>query len=232
MKRRSITISIIGVITLIVTIIISTLCIADWSGLTVLAFSTIIWTEVVFFGGMVLVEWAAERTEQVFTRSALYVLFSAYAVINIPVSILYIAFLKQARTSFVIVEVVLLAVIAIIMVVSLSASKRVYQCNQKTMENLAGIEAMIERLNKLAVSPECETYSSALKKLSDDLRFTDISASAPEDTEIAVAISSIEIEVKSAGENTAETIKETLVRLNSLIAQRKLAVCASKKGRV
>lgn len=232
MKRRSITIAIVGVITLLVTILICALCMKDWSGLTAGAFGTLIWTEIAFFGGIAFVEWIAEQTEQIITRSALYAMFSAYAVINIPVSILYMVFFKQARISFVIVEAVLLAILAITIVISLSASAGIHQSNQKTMGNLASMESMIERLNKLAVSPECAAYSSTLKKLGDDLRFSDISTCVPEDAEIAAAISTMEIDINTAGENTAETIKETLVRLNSLIAQRKVAVSTSKKGRV
>lgn len=211
-------------------IIISVLCIDDWSGLTGWAFSAMFLTEILYFGGMILVERIAEKTEQIITRSALYVLLTAYAVINILVSIIYIAFFKQANTSFVIVEVILLAIIAIAAVVSLAASKGIHQSNENTMNSIANIENMIERLNKLAVSPNCTAYSSALKKLSDDLRFIDISKNVPEDAKIAEAISTIEIEINS--DDSTETIKETLVRMNTLIAQRKIAVQASKKGRV
>ena len=232
MKRRSISISISGVITLIATIIISTLCIDDWTGLTGWAFSTLLLTEILSFGGLVLVEWIAERTEQIIIRSTLYVLLSAYAVINIPISIIYMALLKEADTSFVIVEVVLLSIVAIAIVVSLTTSKSIRQSNGKTMNTVASIEAMIERLNRLSVSPQCEAYSVALKKLSDDLRFTDISASVPEDAEIDGVISAIEIDLATENDNTGEKVKTALVRLNSLIAQRKLTASESKKGRV
>ena len=232
MKRRSITISISGVIVLLATIIISAICIDDWSGLTGWAFSAILWSEIIFFCGLVFVEWIAERTEQIITRASLYVILSAYAIINIPGSILYIAFYKDACTSFAVVEVALLSLAAVAIVVSLATSKSIRQSNEKTMNAVATIEAMVERLNKLAIAPECKVYSSALKKVSEDLKFTDISVSVPEDAEIDGAISSIEVAVISESENATETIKEALIRLNSLISKRKISTSSCKKGRI
>lgn len=232
MNIRGKTISISGVIILIATIIIATLCIDDWSRLTVLAFSTMLLTEIVFFGGLIFIEWISEKTEQLITRSSLYVLLSFYLVISILLSILYMVFFKEATTSFVIIQVILLAIITIAIMVSLAVSKSIYKSNEKTMTTLTSVEEMITRLNKLAALPKCAVYSSAIKKLSDNLRFTDVSVNVPEDAEIDGAISTIEIEATIENEDAAETIKETLIHLNSLIAQRKVTSSAAKKGRV
>lgn len=56
MNRRSKTILVSGVILLIATIIVSLICIDDWSGVTGWAFVTMLWSEVVLFGGLVFVE--------------------------------------------------------------------------------------------------------------------------------------------------------------------------------
>lgn len=232
MNRRAIAISISGVIILFATIIISVLCIDDWSGLTGWAFGVMLWSEIVFFGGLVLVEWAAEKTEQIIIRSSIYALISAYTAVNIPVSVLYIAFFKEAIISFAIIEIVLLSIIVIAISVFLAASNGVRQSSENIMANRMNIELMIERLNKLAVEPGCDAYSSVLKRLSDDLRFSGLSTSVSEDVEIDKAISAIEIEIGGEGETSSEGIKATMIRLNSLIAQRKLAAGAAKKGRV
>lgn len=232
MNRRSITILISGIITLFVTIVIAALCIDDWSGLTGWAFSSMLLSEIILFGGFIFVERIAERTEQIITRSALYVLFSVYAIINIPVSVLYIAFFKEATTSFVIIEVILLAVVIIAVLICLVTSKSINQSNEMTMNNVLSVESMIERLSKLADSNQCEKYSSALKKAGENLRFTDVSVIVPEDEEIDKAISAIEIDVTGDNEITEEVLNGYLVRLNSLIAKRKIAASFSKKGRV
>ena len=232
MNRRSKAILLSGVILLIATAALLLLCINDWSGLTKLASSTILWSEIAFFGGLLFVERVAQKTEQVITRSSVYFLLSAYAVINILVSIVYITFFKQSFTSFLVFQIVLFAVVAIAILIFLTASRSIYKANAQTNQTVAGVQAMVDRLNELALNPEYDHFSSTLKKLSEDLRFTDLSTNAPEDAEILDAISAIEIELGHLNENTGETVKSTLVRLNSLINQRKVSTGAIKKGRI
>ena len=230
MKRRSIILATSGAIIVFATVIISLLCIKDWSGLTKGAFCAILWSEIAFFGGAIFVEYAARKTEQVITRSALYSTLSCYAVTNMIVSTLCIACFRQAVTAYAVTEVVLLAIAAVVIVVSLSASKGVYQASEGTRNQLAAVEALIARLDKLAAASAYQAYSAALKKLSEDLRFTDMTVSAPEDSGIEQAISAIEME--GGNEDSSETIKANLVRINTLINQRKLTVSAAKKGRI
>lgn len=232
MNRRSMTISISGVIALLATIIIAIFCIHDWSGLTGWAFSTILWSEIIFFGGLVFVEWVAEKTEQLITRSALYVWFSGYAIVNIPVSILFILFFKQAISAFIVIEVLLLAVVVIAIVLSLSISKGIHQSNKSTMEHVISVESMVERLNKLAVTPTCKAYASALRKMGEELRFTDCSVGVKEDEEISKVIAEMEIDAANDDEKAGNTIRDNLVKLKDLIAKRKLSASSVKKGRV
>lgn len=224
MNRRSITISICGAITLLATIMIGILCIKDWSGLTGWTFCAMLWSELVFFGGLVFTEWAAAKTEQIITRSALYVLLSGYAIINIFVSILFTSLFPEATAAFAGIKIGLLALFAIAVVVSLTASKSIRQSNEFTLQNISNVESMIERLNRLAVTPECEAYASSLRKACEDLRFTDSSVSVPEDAEINNTLSSVEIDITNNAENADETIKASLIQLNTLIAKRKISV--------
>ncbi len=232
MNRRSKTILISGGITLLATLIISFICIDNWSGLTGWAFATMLWSEVVFFGGLVFVEWISKKSEQIMTRALLNAIIAAYAVINFLISVLYMTLLKEANTSFAVVQVAILAVAAVSMVISLAVSKGVQRANEHTMTAVENVEAMIARLNKLALCPECECFASTLKKMSDDLRFTDISKVVAEDADISDVISTIEVELGSMDEFTHEKIKEALLRLNTLILQRKISVSAVHKGRI
>lgn len=232
MNRRSKTILISGVIALFATVIISLLCINDWSGLTGIAFGTMLWSEIVLFGGLMFIEWISKKTEQLVIRSALYTVISAYAVINFCISVIYLAFFKEANTSFAVIQVAMLAIAAIVIIISLTASKSVHEANEQTMRTVGNAESMIERLNKLAICPKCEQFAPTLKKMSEDLRFTDISKSVTEDAEICDAISAIEVEIGSMNDTTPENIKTILVHLNSLISQRKVSVNALNKGRI
>ena len=82
MNKRSITALIIGIIVLFSTITISILCIRDWSGLTMGAFITILWSEIVFFAGLVIVELISVKNKQIIIRSTYYVFLTLYLIIN------------------------------------------------------------------------------------------------------------------------------------------------------
>ena len=230
MNRRNKIILLSGGIALTATIIITWLSVEDWSGLIKRAFLMLLWSEVVFFGVFLLMEWLSLKTEQVIARSALYVLAFGYALINICVCLLYMTLFKKADTSFTIIQIALLAITIIVAIISLTVSKGTQEANKRTMAAVANIEAMIERLNRLAVCPEYKEFAVSLKKLSQDLRFTDVSMSIPEDGEIGDIISMIELEIKS--QNADENIEAALVRLNSLISQRRILTSVAKKGRI
>ena len=232
MSTRYRVILISGIITLLATVIISCLCIADWNGVTPWAFTAILWAEIVFFGGLLFVEWESKKTDQIITRSLLYTIIAAYTIINFLVSILYIVLFKESHTSFAIIQIALFSISAISIAISMAASKAVRQSNDQTMKAVDNAEAMIERLNKLLVRPECEPYTSMLKSLSEDLRFTDISKTVPEDADIAMNISEIELTLCNLDDAADEKIKSALVRLKTLIEQRKLSVSSINKGKI
>ncbi len=232
MNRRSKTAFAVGTIAVVATIAISVICVDSWTGLTGWAFAAMLWSEILFFGGLIFVEWIAGRTQQIMTRSALYVLLSAYAIVNIPICIAHMVFFKEGAASFAVIEMILLAAAAIAILIFLSASKSVHQTDQKTMTNCMNAEAMIARLDKLASSPKCGSCASTLKELRNELKFTDISSTVSEDAEIANAIRTIETELSREGCGSDETIQKTLILLDSLIAQRRISVRASKQSKI
>ncbi len=239
MNLRAKTLTICGFVGILATIIISSLCISDWSGITKGAFAAVLWSEIVFFGGLVFVEWISTRTNQIMTRASLYAIITIYALINIIISFIYIGLFKESTTSFAIIQVILFALAAISIAISLAASKSVQKSNEQTMKAVVNSEAMIARLRKLADCPECEQYASTLKTLSDDLRFTDISKVVEEDVEISNTISTIETEIKYINEvgnidnsTTHDKISPALARLKTLIYQRKISVSAVNTGKI
>lgn len=234
MNRRSKAILLSGLIVIAATIFITLLCINEWSDLKKYAFSAIIWSEIVFFGGFIFVEWASKRTEQIIIRSGLYTLISAYAAINIIFSIIFsiitIAFFDKAVTLFMVVEAILFSIAAVVSIILFVLSRSLYRLNEQTMKSVENVESMAERLNKLSENPNYERFSDTLKKLSQDLRFTDVSVNCLKDDEINNIISDIEFE--NLDEKSDEKIEDFLIRLKSLINQRKVFIETSKKGRI
>lgn len=232
MYRRSKTILISGIITIIATIIILLLFIKDWPGVTGLAVAAIIWSEMAFFGGLIFVEWLSKKCEQIIVRSAVYFIILAYSSINILISIIFMMVLKWFTNSFIVIELVLLTISIIMLLVSVTAGSSIAESNASTMGAVTDMGVIVGRLDKLANNPECREFSSTIKKLSDDLRFTYNSKKLPEDIEIDKAVEELEILAGDRREAIHEKMNKKLVHLNTLIANRKIATQIMQRGKI
>lgn len=232
MYRRSKTILISGGITIITTIIILLLFFKDWFGVSSIAAVTIIWSEIVFFGGLIFAEWISKRTEQIIVRSSIYVTVFVYAIANILISVLFILELRWFVKSFIAIELILLAIAAIIILISVSVGSNVANLNAHIMESVNNMERIVGRLDELVINPDCREFSPKIKKLSDDLRFTDCSKIVPEDIEIDKVVGELEILAGDGKEVVNEEFDKKLVNLKELIAKRKIALHIRQKGKI
>lgn len=221
-----------GLIALLATVAISLICADDWYGLTNWAFATMLWSEVFLFGGLTVIECLAKRSEQIVTRTLLYPIISIYAAVEFLISVLYMTLLNEATVSFEVLQVILLAVTLTAIAISIGAGKGAQSSSVRAARAVENTESMIERLNKLACRPECEPFAKALKGLSDDLRFTDISKTVAEDAKIIDIISAIEVRIACADGFDREQIEADIAHLNTLILQRKASVSAASKGKI
>lgn len=223
-----------GIITIITTLVISLACITNWTGVTGWSFATMLWSEIVLFGGLACTESVSQNSDQIITRSTLYIIISFYSICNFLLSIAYIShpFLKESSTSFTVLQVIMLAIATTSIAISIMASKGVRQSNEQTMKAVRTTEAMVERLKKLSACPECERYASTLKSLSENLRFTDTSKLVAEDADISNLISTIEVEINCIDDQSHEKIKSLMARLSAAISQRQISLDAANKGKI
>ena len=232
MYRRSIIILISGAITLMASIIIFLLSIKDWSGVTSLAVVAIVWSELVFFGGLTFVEWISKKVEQLIIRPSMYFIIAVYTGINILISILYMMLFKWFVIHFIIIEIALLVISIIFTLISILSASSVRNSNEYTMKSVANMENIILMLDKLAISPECNDFATTIKKLKENLNFTDISKIVPEDKEIVEVVGDIETLISCKDETRNEKINKNLVILDTLIAKRKIALQIRQKGKI
>lgn len=232
MYRRSIIILISGAITLMASIIIFLLSIKDWSGVTSLAVVAIVWSELVFFGGLTFVEWISKKVEQLIIRPSMYFIIAVYTGINILISILYMMLFKWFVIRFIIIEIALLVIAIIFTLISILSASSVRNSNEYTMKSVANMENIILMLDKLAVSPEYNDFATTIKKLKENLKFTDISKIVPEDKEIVEVVGDIETLISCKDETRNEKINKNLSILDALIAKRKIAVQSIQKGKI
>lgn len=233
MNRRSKTLLLSGVIVVFTTIIILVLCIKDWSGITPLASIFIVFAELILFLGMTFVEKIATATEQLVIRSSYSVLLLFYTAISVIISLVFINKNKYAFITFIVLQLLLFSIIIIQLIVMYFTSKGIRIFKEKTLTATTQLDSLIGRLNTLSASESAKANTKALKKLAEDLRFTDTSTLVASDTQIDRVISELELELNKETEaQRSEFIEHNITLLNSLIAKRKVEVSSIRKGNI
>ncbi|MDL2310751.1 hypothetical protein LJC13_02090 [Peptostreptococcaceae bacterium OttesenSCG-928-C18] len=231
MKNRIKLISSIGAIVLALTLILGFINIKDWSGINLVAFLFILLAEIILFAGFILVELSSAKTEQIAYRSGMYIAITIYSLATIAVSLFYMIFTEKSINSFWTIQLILLAILLMICLALYNTSKSFRQKDEKVLFAVAKIEEYVGRLNILSGNNSDKTYGLKLKKIAEDLQFTDVSTTVSADNEIGDSISLLE-ENLAKEEVKEEDIEELLNKMSSLIDRRKMEVSASKRGRI
>lgn len=233
MNRQRKTLLISGTITLVISLVIMVLSIKDWVGVSPIAAVFLIWAEIALFGGLIFMEKIRSQTEQVILQASYLTLLPIYSVITAVLSIIFIIQFNDEWKIFIIVQLIILGVTAILLIVFYSASKGVYDSNVNTMHAIEQTSAYVSRLNLLAVSAGEEEYGLLLKELAEDLRFSDTCTIVSTDTTIDGIISEIELEFsKETILRSEKLIQKECRMLSTLIKKRKIMVSSVKKGKI
>ncbi len=233
MNRQRKTLLISGTITLVISLVIMVLSIKDWVGVSPIAAVFLIWAEIALFGGLIFMEKIRSQTEQVILQASYLTLLPIYSVITAVLSIIFIIQFNDEWKIFIIVQLIILGVTAILLIVFYTASKGVYDSNVNTMHAIEQTSAYVSRLNLLAVSAGEEEYGLLLKELAEDLRFSDTCTIVSTDTTIDGIISEIELEFsKETILRSEKLIQKECRMLSTLIKKRKIMVSSVKKGKI
>ena len=123
MERRMKTMLFMGGITIAATAAIFFLCIHDWSGIAPWSALFLVWAEVALFGGLMLTERLASGGNQIILRSSYGLILPCYSLAVFALSLLFLLFLRQAVTAFWVLQILLFAVSAVLLVLFHSVSR-------------------------------------------------------------------------------------------------------------
>ncbi len=232
MSRRSKTSAIVCAIVLPVTIAVALLMGKEWNPTATVAFIFILISELVFFGSFILSEKLAEKTKQPITRSVFGTTLCIYALLVFVTSLYF--FLKSPEDGLkylIIIQVLLAAIEAVILVITYNTSKTVFEKDTETMTQVNSLLDSCNRLKYLAETTEDQEQASIYKKLAEDLYFTNLSEACASDSAIEDLISALEIEAEKKSSDNAEKINELCIKLKSQIARRK-TMAGARRGTI
>lgn len=229
MTRREKAFTISGILVLLVTILLFFIITQDRTTITWLGFLFLIVAEVIFFGGMLLIENIASRSSQIVIRSGVGATITIYTILSIVVSLVYMNLLRDSIVSLCVIQILLFSVAAILCVIFYTSGKGVKAKEDKVDESSAKIDAMINRMKLLKSNKE---YNGDLEKVCENLRFSDTSTFVEVDKEIEDKIGELESAFLKDDENKDTEIKLLIKEISSLINKRKVQVKELKKGNI
>ena len=119
----------------------------------------------------------------------------------------------------------------VILFIGSSASKSVRNANDKTDNKLTSFNDMLLRFGPIADNLSDNDQAALLKKLAEELRYTDATATVEADFKIEKAISALELELQRE-EPKSDEISNLIIAINSAINERKTQIKSKKRGRI
>lgn len=234
MNNRAKIFSIISPIVLVATIIIFFIMGKEMTLVKFMSFLSILIDEIIFFVGMTLIEIFAEKTSQITLRAGCGTTITLYSVISIVISMIYMIFSIKSIKSFLAIHLILLTACIVLCIIFFSASEKIESNEQKEIDSVRLNNAMIQKIDFLTADSKNKKYLELLKKVSDELRFSDISTVVSVDSEIEDTISRLELNLELAvlNENDEKDIEinKLIENLLTLINKRKIQVQSTKTG--
>ncbi len=228
MNRRAKISIIIGSIVFVATCMIVVIADIELYFSSILGICFLLYSELVFFGGFVLVEYLADKSSQIMTRVGVGISVGIYAIIVFLSSLIYINFLDSYPRVFLIFQIILLVMTAGITLVMANASRTV---KEKDMEVLQADLRIQEFVNRLALIKESFDKKTDIDKLIDEIQYSDKSATVDADKELNEAILNLEDIVK-AEEVDISKFNKQIKEIHFLITKRKLQVRNLKQGNI
>ncbi len=190
-----------------------------WIGLTFM-----LCVEFILFGGLILIEMLANKSEQIITRAGNGTVLVIYFAVSFLVSLVFLN--MQNTKIFLIIQIILLVMLVILETVLIVAGKSIYNNNKKVLEGVSTVKEMINSLDTINVD---ENYKKQIDKIKEDLKYSDVSMAVPSDNDIMENILCLEKEFLK-DEMDDDSIKAIINSIEMLIKRRKIQVKNNKLG--
>ncbi len=230
MNKRGKTILISGIIMFAITIFVFFMMTKDRVATTWISLLFLLFAEITLFGGLIIIEYLAEKTSQIVIRAGCGFILVAYSIISIIVSMYYIISVKESVKLLMTIQVVLLGIAVILFIVFYTTSVSVKVSSDKVINATVKVSSVIDKLNLLSQDVSNVKYKKQIEKIAEDLKFTDISTLVSCDEKIECKLSCLELTLFSEDEIKESEVPKILEEMLMLINERKIEVSKTKFG--
>lgn len=232
MKNRNSAISIIGVILVVFTGILFALLTEDRRTSMFICLGFIIGAEIVFFGGLLTIEYLSRTTSQIIVRTVCGITLGVGSLASILVSCIYMGRDVDSLRGFYSWQLIVWVLAIIGITIGFFTASSVKASDTRTMNAVMTLTLVTDQLTSLSDDSRNTKYADQLKKIADELRYSDTSSLVPSDELIQNAVAKLEVVlVQEYGEDEKDTeIKNLLSEILVLINRRKQEVKLTKVG--
>lgn len=232
MKNRNSAISIIGVIIVVFTGILFALLTEDRRTSMFICLGFIVGAEIVLFGGLLTIEYLSRTTSQIIVRTVCGITLGVGSIASILVSCIYMGRDVDSLRGFYSWQLIIWVLAIIGITIGFFTASSVKASDTRTMNTVMTLTLVTDQLTSLSDDSRNTKYADQLKKIADELRYSDTSSLVPSDELIQNAVAKLEVVlVQEYGEDEKDTeIKNLLSEILVLINKRKQEVKLTKVG--
>lgn len=227
MNKKIISASIVGAVFFVATILLFMLNYSIMFPSRIIGLVFILYGEIVFFTGYILIEYLSGKSNGVMTWAGLGTSILGYALIVCASSLIYMKLHIFAYVGFVSLQIVLLVLCVVISLFIAMASMSKKKNDERILGNQKVILEFVAALQEMA---DISTRGPELTKLAEMLRYTDTSCVVEVDTEIQESVERVRELAAATQDEDKELLDAELKTLRNLINKRNIQTRISKQG--
>lgn len=232
MKNRTSAISIIGVVLVVFTGILFALLTEDRRTSMFICLGFMVGAEIVFFGGLLAIEYLSRTTSQIIVRTVCGIILGVGSLASILVSCIYMGRDIDSLRGFYSWQLIIWVLAIIGITIGYFTASSVKTSDTRTMNAVMTLTNIFDQLTSFSDDSRNTKYADQLKKIADELRYSDTSSLVPSDELIQNAVAKLEVVlVQKYGEDEKDSeINNLLSEILVLINRRKQEVKLTKVG--
>lgn len=232
MKNRTSAISIIGVVLVVFTGILFALLTEDRRTSMFICLGFMVGAEIVFFGGLLAIEYLSRTTSQIIVRTVCGIIVGVGSLASILVSCIYMGRDIDSLRGFYSWQLIIWVLAIIGITIGYFTASSVKTSDTRTMNAVMTLTNIFDQLTSFSDDSRNTKYADQLKKIADELRYSDTSSLVPSDELIQNAVAKLEVVlVQEYGEDEKDSeINNLLSEILVLINRRKQEVKLTKVG--
>ncbi|WMJ86052.1 hypothetical protein [Anaerocolumna sp. MB42-C2] len=230
MTRRGKTLSFIGAISIAVTIVLFFLLTRERSAMTWAGFCSIVLAEITMIGGLVVLEAISANLSQIVISAVGGGALIAIPLISIVVSLLFMILQSHAYRAFAAIQLVSLAVLMILLIIAYHVSSSVKYTSDNLLSAEKTITRITDKLKILAGDRNNKAYAEKIKRIAEDIRYSDVSVAAAADNEMEVKLEQLKRILLSEDDQKEDKANALLEDMALLVDRSRLEVKNTKQG--